>query len=105
TTMRCSDMPRRYAPPVGAASAKARNRHAGDHGWSPAAGPRYCGDMEAASDQIKVVVADDHAVVRSGLRLLLEKEDDLTVVAEAGDVADALRYVRAHRPQVLVLDL
>jgi two-component system, NarL family, response regulator NreC len=61
--------------------------------------------MEAAARQIKIVVADDHAVVRSGLRLLLEKEDDLSVVAEAGDVADALRYVRAHRPQVLVLDL
>jgi two-component system response regulator NreC len=61
--------------------------------------------MDAATEQIKVVVADDHAVVRSGLRLLLEKEEDLNVVAEAGDVADALRYVRAHRPQVLVLDL
>jgi two-component system, NarL family, response regulator NreC len=61
--------------------------------------------MDAATEQIKVVVADDHAVVRSGLRLLLEKEEDLSVVAEAGDVADALRYVRAHRPQVLVLDL
>jgi two-component system response regulator NreC len=61
--------------------------------------------MDAATEQIKIVVADDHAVVRSGLRLLLEKEEDLNVVAEAGDVADALRYVRAHRPQVLVLDL
>jgi two-component system response regulator NreC len=52
-----------------------------------------------------IVLADDHAVVRRGLRLVLEGEDDLRVVAEAGDVADALRYVRAHRPAVLVLDL
>ena len=58
-----------------------------------------------ATEKIKVVIADDHAVVRSGLRLLLEKEDDLDVVAEAGDVADALRYTRAHRADVLVLDL
>jgi two-component system response regulator NreC len=60
---------------------------------------------EASGDVIKIVIADDHTVVRSGLRLLLDKEADLEVVAEAGDVADALRYVRAHRPQVLVLDL
>jgi len=53
----------------------------------------------------KVVVADDHAVVRSGLRSLLEAEDDIEVVAEAGDVESAMRYVRAHRPKVLVLDL
>ena len=52
-----------------------------------------------------MVVADDHAVVRSGLRSLLEDEDDIEVVAEAGDVPSALRYVGAHRPKVLVLDL
>jgi two-component system response regulator NreC len=53
----------------------------------------------------KLVIADDHAVVRSGLRMLLDAEPDLEVVAEAGDVQAALRYVRAHRPGVLVLDL
>jgi two-component system response regulator NreC len=53
----------------------------------------------------KVVVADDHGVVRKGLRLLLDAEEGLEVVAEAADVPSALRYVRAHRPQVLVLDL
>src|SRR6478752_7225903 len=52
-----------------------------------------------------IVIADDHAVVRSGLRMLLEAEDDLEVVAEAGDVASTLRYVRGHRPRVLVLDV
>ena len=54
---------------------------------------------------IKIVIADDHRVVRSGLRMLLDHEDDFEVVAEAGDVPDARRYVRAHRPDVLVLDL
>jgi two-component system, NarL family, response regulator NreC len=54
---------------------------------------------------ITVVLADDHAVVRKGLRLLVEAEDGLSVVAEAGNVPDALRMARAHRPRVLVLDL
>jgi two-component system response regulator NreC len=57
------------------------------------------------SEQVKIVIADDHAVVRRGLRLLLDAEEGFEVVAEAGDVDDALRYTRAHRPQVLVLDL
>jgi two-component system, NarL family, response regulator NreC len=54
---------------------------------------------------ISVVLADDHAVVRSGLRLVLEAEDDLRVVAVAGTVDDAVRLTRAHRPTVAVLDL
>src|SRR5215211_5139261 len=56
-------------------------------------------------EPVKVVIADDHAVVRSGLRMLLDAEDDLHVVAQAGDVPDAMRMVRAHRPAVAVLDL
>ncbi len=54
---------------------------------------------------IKIVLADDHAVVRSALRLLLDAEPGLEVVAEAGDIEDALRYLRGHKPDVLVLDL
>jgi two-component system, NarL family, response regulator NreC len=61
---------------------------------------------EASSPQrIRIVLADDHAVVRSGLRLLLDSESDFEVVAEASDVEGARRYVRGHRPRVLVLDL
>jgi two-component system response regulator NreC len=52
-----------------------------------------------------VVIADDHAVVRKGLRLLVDAEPELQVVAEAGTVPDALRMVWAHRPDVLILDL
>src|SRR3954449_11395727 len=52
-----------------------------------------------------IVLADDHAVVRSGLKLLLESEDDFEVVALAGTADDALRYVRGHKPDVLILDL
>jgi two-component system response regulator NreC len=62
-------------------------------------------DDSPASADITVVLADDHAVVRKGLRLLVDAEDGLRVVAEAGNVPDALRMARAHRPNVLVLDL
>jgi two-component system response regulator NreC len=54
---------------------------------------------------IRLVLADDHAVVRTGLRLLLDAEEGITVVAEAGEVETAARMVRLHRPDVLVLDL
>jgi two-component system response regulator NreC len=54
---------------------------------------------------IGVVIADDHAVVRRGLKQLLGAEPDVEVLAEAGDIEDARRYVRGHHPQVLVLDL
>jgi two-component system response regulator NreC len=54
---------------------------------------------------VRIVLADDHLVVRAGLRLLLDSEPGLEVVAEAGDIEAARRYVRGHHPDVLVLDL
>jgi two-component system, NarL family, response regulator NreC len=62
-------------------------------------------DEDAPPATIRIVLADDHAVVRSGLRLLLDSEAGFEVVAEAGDVQDARRYVRGHHPAVLVIDL
>jgi two-component system, NarL family, response regulator NreC len=59
----------------------------------------------AAEDTITIVIADDHHVVRAGLRLLLEVEDRFAVVAEAADADTALRSVLGHKPTVLVLDL
>ena len=56
-------------------------------------------------DTIRIVLADDHPVVRSGLRMLLEAENGFEVVAEAGDVDSTARYVLGHKPTVLVLDL
>ncbi len=53
----------------------------------------------------RVVIADDHAVVRRGLRQLLDAEAGFEVVAVAADLDSARRYVRRHRPDVLVLDL
>jgi two-component system response regulator NreC len=61
--------------------------------------------MVTQVDTIKIVLVDDHEVVRSGLRMLLDAEEGFEVVAEAGDLDSARRYVRAHRPRVLVLDL
>ncbi|HEV3379325.1 MAG TPA: response regulator transcription factor [Thermoleophilaceae bacterium] len=54
---------------------------------------------------LTVVLADDHVVVRNGLRLLLDSEPGIEVVAEAGDVPGAVEAVERHRPDVLVLDL
>lgn len=54
---------------------------------------------------VSIVLADDHTVVRSALRMLLDGESDLEVVAEAEDVDSAIRYLRGHKPSVLLLDL
>jgi two-component system response regulator NreC len=59
----------------------------------------------APAGVITIVLADDHELVRAGLRLLLEAEEDFTVVSEAGDVAGAERRVAADHPDVLVLDV
>ena len=52
-----------------------------------------------------IVLADDHTIVRSALRVLLDAEQAFEVVAEAGDADEAVRKVRAYKPKVLVLDL
>jgi two-component system response regulator NreC len=54
---------------------------------------------------IRVLIVDDHAVVRAGLRLLLEAQDELEVIAEAGDARGAIFETRAHRPDVVLLDV
>jgi two-component system response regulator NreC len=58
-----------------------------------------------ATPGVKVVLADDHGVVREGLRSLLDAQPNMRVVAEAADVDSAVRLTRAHRPRILVLDL
>src|SRR6185437_6194014 len=60
---------------------------------------------EAEREEITIVIADDHQIVRSALRLLLEAGPGFRVVAEAGDVATTERRVTAYHPQVLILDL
>jgi len=62
-------------------------------------------EVKAREGATTIVLADDHTVVRSALRMLLEAESDFEVVAEAGDAETAVRYVRGHKPTVLILDL
>jgi DNA-binding NarL/FixJ family response regulator len=55
--------------------------------------------------QIRILIVDDHEVVRLGLRILLEDQPELQVVAEAGSFDEALRETERHRPHVAVLDI
>ncbi|SCK19397.1 two component transcriptional regulator, LuxR family [Streptomyces sp. WMMB 714] len=63
--------------------------------------------MTAATPAAKtrILLADDHALVRRGVRLILDSEPDLTVVAEAGDGAEAIEKARAERPDLAILDI
>lgn len=54
---------------------------------------------------IRVLLADDHALVRRGVRLILDREPDLEVVAEAGDGAEAIELARSHEVDLAVLDI
>ena len=54
---------------------------------------------------MKIVLVDDHEVVRQGLKVLIDSEDDLDVVGEAGDVENAIRQVGYHTPDIVVMDV
>jgi len=59
----------------------------------------------AKNSKIRVLVADDHAILRAGLRMLIDAQADMTVVAEAQDGIDAVEQVQEQRPDVAILDL
>jgi len=56
-------------------------------------------------ERVRVLIADDHAVVREGLRTLIGSEEGLILVGEAGDGADAVRKARSIKPDVILMDL
>jgi len=56
-------------------------------------------------EKIRVLIADDHAVLRAGLRLLINTQPDMTVVADAGDGAEAVRLANETKPDVVVMDI
>jgi two-component system response regulator NreC len=57
------------------------------------------------NDHIRVLIADDHTIVRSGLRLLLEAEPDIEVVGEALEGREAINLVEKHLPDVILMDI
>ena len=61
--------------------------------------------MNARTQQVRLVVADDHPIVRDGLRRLLELESEYKVVGEAQDGVEAIQLVRQLKPDILLLDL
>jgi two-component system, NarL family, response regulator LiaR len=56
-------------------------------------------------DRIRIVIADDHAVVREGTRTLLEREEDMEVVGEAADGEEAIKVIERNKPDVAILDI
>jgi DNA-binding NarL/FixJ family response regulator len=58
-----------------------------------------------SEEQIRILLADDHALVREGIRRVLEEEPGFRVVAEASDGEEAMELAREHRPDVVVLDI
>jgi two-component system response regulator DevR len=61
--------------------------------------------VSEVTEKLKVMLVDDHEVVRQGLRALIEAEQDMEVVAEASDGKQALDMARVHRPQIVVMDI
>jgi DNA-binding NarL/FixJ family response regulator len=61
--------------------------------------------MKIPKPKTRIVIADDHAVVRAGLRLLLESQTDMEVVGEANDATEALAQVRTLKPDLVLLDI
>ena len=57
------------------------------------------------SETSRILLADDHALLRQGLRLIIEREPDLRVVAEAGNGREAVEQALAHRPDLAILDV
>ena len=67
--------------------------------------PTGVGSALPAPSPIRVVLADDHALMRRALRMLLDGEEGVEVIAEAADLASVVRLVHSRQPDVLVLDL
>ncbi|PRY36718.1 response regulator [Umezawaea tangerina] len=61
--------------------------------------------MTPGTRPVRILLADDHALVRRGVRLILDNEPDLTVVGEAGDGAEAIAMARADLPDLAILDI
>ncbi|HSK90600.1 MAG TPA: response regulator transcription factor [Euzebyales bacterium] len=74
-------------------------------GAEPDRAPDLDANVELRIDPLRVVLVDDHALVREGLRSVLATFDDLDIVAEADNIDAAIKAVVTHRPDVVLLDL
>jgi CheY-like chemotaxis protein len=61
--------------------------------------------LKIMNDKVKIVIADDHPIVRQGLRQMIEADRNLTVIGEASDGETALQLIETHQPDVAVLDI
>jgi len=59
----------------------------------------------AAGNQIRILTVDDHPILREGIALILASEEDMVLVAEAGDGREAIEQFRTHRPDITLMDL
>ncbi|TDT39790.1 LuxR family two component transcriptional regulator [Streptomyces sp. BK208] len=83
-----------------------RSAHDGPSAYAGYAASAVSGASPASAPaKIRILLADDHALVRRGVRLILDREPDLEVVAEAGDGAEAIDMARAHEADLAVLDI
>src|SRR5512145_1575831 len=57
------------------------------------------------ADQLKIIIVDDHPLVRQGMKKVIEKERDLTVIGEASSTEEALRLVRQDEPDLAIVDI
>jgi CheY-like chemotaxis protein len=60
---------------------------------------------EVDMEKIRIIIADDHAVVREGTRTLLEREEDMEVIGEARDGEEAVKIIEKYKPDVAILDI
>ena len=58
-----------------------------------------------ASSKIRVLIADDHAILRAGLRMLIDSQPDMNVIAEAQNGEEAIRFSAEKKPDVVILDI
>jgi two-component system response regulator NreC len=72
---------------------------------SAARSPRSQGDRRLVSARIRVLLVDDHKVVRIGLRMLIERQEDMEVAGEAATAGEALLLARSQQPDVALVDL
>lgn len=95
-------IPGQAGPGQGGGNAPGGGMHGSGGTAATRTGP---GPAGVAARPIRIVLVDDHSIMRQGLRAVLEREDDLRIVGEAGSAPEAFAAVATGRPQVVLLDL